>query len=293
MRRERAAMVAIVFACLFGACNSQKFPAPTSSISPPTPPTPPPVVPAPTPASEPGPPPAIVQRNGFVSDTSFQGLAGVTVTILDGPSAGQAVTTDDYGYFRMSTHDYPVTLRAEKAGYVTAEKPAEPPYLWQMMLRPDASVSLEPGAYTATISLDQTCVGIPDEYRNETFPAAIAPALDIAPANIYRLTVTGKGEFILGAAGDRVGLVPESMSDVLAWAVPPSRAFWVTPFSVESISPLSIGINYFYCEKPGVTQCFAGPASVGAVRQSCFSRNNRLILTRVPPPPPRRPNNRR
>jgi hypothetical protein len=290
MRREGFAIIVIVFACLFGACNSQKFPAPTS-ISRPTPPAPPPAVP--TPPAEPGPPPAIVERRGFVMDTSFYGLAGVTVTILDGPSAGQAVTTDEYGYFRMSTHDYPVTLRAEKAGYVTAEKPAGPPHLWQMMLRPDASVSIEPGAYTVTISLDQACVAIPEEYRSQTFPAVIAPALDIAPANIYRLTVPGKGEFIFGAAGDRVSFEPESLGDVLSWQVPPSRAFWVGPYLVETVSPLSMRANYFYCEgKPGVTRgsCFSGPVSEVVVRVLCSAR---LVVTRVPPPPPLRPNNRR
>jgi hypothetical protein len=190
-----------------------------------------------------------------VTDTSFQGLAGVTVTILDGPSAGQTVTTDDYGYFRMSTHDYPVTLRGEKAGFVSVEQPAGPPYLWRLILKPDVSVRIDQGAYTLQMSVDQKCAGTPEEYRTQSFPALIEPDLGFGPDNFYRLTVTGRGEFVFGVAGDRVSFEPESISDVLAWKVPPSREFWVTPISVETISPLSIRTNYFYCEgKPGMTR---------------------------------------
>lgn len=66
-----------------------------SRLAPPTSPTqlPLPVTPGPIPA------PSQTRLNGDVYDTASRRVAGVTVTILDGPQAGVFTTTDDAGKF--------------------------------------------------------------------------------------------------------------------------------------------------------------------------------------------------
>jgi hypothetical protein len=55
----------------------------------------------------------------MVSAPSNVPLGGVTVTILDGPSAGQSVTTDQNGVFGFAGLSGAATLRAASAGYQT------------------------------------------------------------------------------------------------------------------------------------------------------------------------------
>jgi hypothetical protein len=265
--------VAVVLALATGACGSEKLPSgpSTSSLA----------------------PGSIVQKPGWVFDTAYRPLAGARVEIVDGPSTGASATTDRDGLFYLSVpEDQRATVRAGKEGYVSAESSA---VSWWFTLRPVApSVSIEPGEYTLAFSTDSGCAVIPDDQRARTFPATIAPALDLAPANMYRVTVndpTVRSYFVIGVAGDRVGIPPEDGAPALYWQAPPFRYFQLNVFDVlsqpsmntERTWTISMAFNLWYCEarsEVGAGICFNGPVSQVVTRGDCRFFNNRLTLTR-------------
>jgi hypothetical protein len=51
------------------------------------------------------------------SAPSHTPLAGVTVTVVDGPTAGQSTTTDHNGQFALTAVKGPISLLASRAGY--------------------------------------------------------------------------------------------------------------------------------------------------------------------------------
>jgi len=71
------------------------------SDSTPTTPTPSPA-PAPAPAPAPTPAPTSAGIQGTVSNTSGMAISGASVTAIDGPNAGQSVTTNANGSYRFN-----------------------------------------------------------------------------------------------------------------------------------------------------------------------------------------------
>src|SRR5438132_2203208 len=77
--------------------------------------------------------------SGSVRDTFFNGLPDVPVEIVDGPMVGTVVRTDVHGYFRFpDAFADEATLRATKAGYLTATARASRP----ATLSPDGPLTI-------------------------------------------------------------------------------------------------------------------------------------------------------
>jgi hypothetical protein len=83
----------------------------------------------PTAATSPSPaiPSSAPYMRGTVSDTAFRSLAGVTIEILNGPSAGLTATSDSAGQWGFpGVFDDSTQFRATKDGYKPAIKPLGP-----------------------------------------------------------------------------------------------------------------------------------------------------------------------
>jgi hypothetical protein len=136
-----------------------------------------------------------VRLSGSVTDTASRALAGATVQIVGGPTAGMATTTDDHGRFLMpGTFTGTATVRASKDGYepeTTALPPSIPPgrsvplpppgevVRWDMgfSLQPDGPSANLAGVYTLTLSTDSSCTTLPEEARTRTYTVTIVPGL--------------------------------------------------------------------------------------------------------------------
>ena len=80
------------------------------------------------------------------SAPTFAPLAGVTLTVVDGPAAGKAITTNSNGEFALSTSQAPLTLRASLEGYESHSLTVDPasPQALRFALRPlPAEISMQ------------------------------------------------------------------------------------------------------------------------------------------------------
>ena len=110
---------------------------------------------------------------------------------------------------------------------------------------------------------------------------------------MYRVTVndpTVRSYFVIGVAGDRVGIPPEDGAPILYWQAPPFRYFQLNVFDVLSQPSKNTerrwaisGVGLWYCEarsEVGAGMCFNGPVSQVVARGGCWSPNNRFTLSR-------------
>jgi hypothetical protein len=142
------------------------------------------------------PAPAAQRLFGYVSDSAFRPLAGVTIEVLDGPLAGQTMTTLDTGIFNYpGTVTGAVTFRATKAGYVTATASSQSNggvssiVLFQLDL--DVAPAQIAGDYTLTFVADAGCAGLlPQDVPALTYAATMTGQPSVAGKLDTQYTLT-------------------------------------------------------------------------------------------------------
>jgi hypothetical protein len=269
--------------------------------SPPTSPTSPaPVAGGPAPvAGEPQ-----VRVGGSVYDTAWRPVAGVTVEVLDGPSAGVTATSDALGAFSLAwAFDVGVRFRAAKAGYVDATVTSSTPcatcspYLTFRLAVDAPTVDLE-GRYTLTFAA--ACTDIPEYARTRTYAATITrdPAgsgfrVSLADATLVH-DLAWEGVFV-GAAGDYIAVSTGSLHGdpgLMEQVAPDAYIGFDGSGGGQMGQPGTTTLTskfdglIAYCEvppgspRPVVNGRFACPAFTSIARVECTSPNHQLTLTK-------------
>lgn len=283
----RSAIAPVVLACSLSGCNSRS-----------------PVAPAPIPLA--GVPQTIPQPTtayevfGYVADTAFRPLAGVAVEVVDGPQAGMLLTSGAAGTFTYSaTFGGSVTVRATKDGYITATKGilANPSLgrAWIFFeLAPIGQPVQAAGDYALTITADNTCGGLPDEFRTRGYAAKVVERANSSTPTSMRFDGSVSGAvfvsnlFWIGVAADYVAISLEGEGPSIVEKVAPDAylAFYGTAGSSVAASTLSTITSAFdgsieYCVVTSATSpyydCYEGRA---ITREVCQSKNHQLTLTR-------------
>jgi hypothetical protein len=114
--------------------------------------------------------------SGTVHEPGFV-VAGATVEILDGPSAGLSKITDGGGGYKFYGLSGVFTVRVRKDGYLAqtqqisiAQDQAVDFTLMPMQL----PVGIPPGTYRATFAASPSCSQLPDDARSRTYVANLA-----------------------------------------------------------------------------------------------------------------------
>lgn len=282
---------AVILAVLIAGCDSTR-----SSVVPTAPSV------ATTPVSGPSPSPLPQILSGYVADTAFRVLAGVTVEVMQGPDAGLVMTSDAQGRFSYTgMFAGPVTLRATKEGYAISTETARlltngGAYVSFQLASLDPPVGIA-GSYTLTISADPACDSLPDEARTKTYSVTVIPNPNSrAPANTsFNGTVTS-GRFApygnifwIGVAANYVAVSTEGEGPSIVEQIGPNKyvAFFgsaaatMTPGS--SVSTLSAPFRGVieYCElKAPIGAYYDCRPELAQVRDQCTSDRSQLTLVR-------------
>jgi hypothetical protein len=299
MRRPHAALLLILGAFAGAACNS---PSPSAVV--PTAPTSMVATPA---------PPSGVAMSGKVYDTGNRPLAGATVEVVNGASAGLKVTTlADGSYALRGEFDAGTQFRATKAGYETGLRPMAPfcqqcnPNFWVyfFLALPVAPANLA-NDYTVTVTADPVCTQLPGHARQRSYTTKIVPnATQPTPANtLFAATVDGAnlvagltwqglwfavaGDYLEVSMGDLHGQpgVLEQTAENGFFSVGGLGTTTLGSSGVSQISTTFEG-EIIHCElKSGVAPLDAGgrfdcPAAQAIARVACQARNHQLVLTR-------------
>ncbi len=127
---------------------------------------------SPSPAPQPA-PPEMLPIYGYVDDTAYRPIAGVSIEIVNGSQAGTMTTSDASGRFSYDgTFASPVTLRAAKDGYTTSTRTTlrltdGHAYAGFQLASVTPPVAVA-GNYTLTISADPACTALPEDVRTRT-----------------------------------------------------------------------------------------------------------------------------
>ena len=285
----RRLLATVTVGLLIAACDG------TNSSSIPTAPSPPP---PPAAAA----PPLPLTLTGYVGDTAYRVLAGVTVEVTQGPDAGTVMTSDADGRFSYTgTFATPVTLRATKDGYIAASATARVltsggAYAY-FQLSPVAPPVAIAGNYTLTITADPACTGLPDDVRTRTYSATVTPNPNATgPANTaFNGIVTG-GQFAphanifwVGVAGGYVAVSTEGEGPSIVEQVGTNRYIAFTGNTgvtvdgpgVSTISAAFRGqIEYCELKGPIVGGFYDCRPELAAVREHCTSNASQLTLSR-------------
>ena len=300
MRRHHAALLLILGALAGAACNS-----PSTSTVLPTAPTPP-VVAAPAPQTG-------IAVSGKVYDTGNRPLAGATVEVVNGASAGLKVTTWlDGSYAMRGEFDAATQFRATKAGYETGLRPmaafCQPcnPNFWVYFYLglPVAPANIA-NDYTVTVTADPSCTALPGHARQRTYTTKIVPNVtQPTPANtLFAATVDGAnlvsgltwqglwfavaGDYMEVTMGDLHGQ-PGILEQTDANAYFSVGGLGTTTLGSSGVSQITAAFEgeIIHCElRPGVPPLDAGGrfdcAPARAVsRVACQARNHQIVLTR-------------
>jgi hypothetical protein len=226
-------------------------------------------------------------------------LSDVPVEIIDGPMSGTVVRTDVRGHFRfVDAFTEEATLRATKAGYLTATATATRPAHPNFVGGPQTLVTLElpspepsidiAGTYTFTVGNNPACEVIPEPLRFRTYDVVLVSnnpysfrmnftdpnVLDAwNPAIVIRL----KGSQMQMVIGDwNAGLIEDVPS---GWVTFFGYATATMTESGVSGSFLEGGSSYTYCPGPRPYKGTNTTTWECATPQSC-SKGFRYSLTR-------------
>ena len=300
MRRHHAALL-LIGALAGAACNSPS----TSSIVPTAPS--PPVGAAPV-AQQTG---IVVQ--GIVYDTGYRRLAGATVEVVNGASAGLKVTSGaDGGYAIRGAFDAGTQFRATKAGYETGLQPmaafCQPcnPNFWVYFYlglpEPPANIAHD---YTVTVTADPSCTALPGHARQRTYTTKIVPneTQPTSANTLFAATIDGSSlaselpwqgvwfavagnymELTMGDLHGQPGILEQT--DVNAYFS--VGGLGTTTLGSSGVSRIAAAFEgeILHCElRPGVPPLDAGGrfdcAPARAVsRVACQARNHQIVLTR-------------
>ena len=300
MRRHHAALL-LIGALAGAACDS-----PSTSTILPTAPTSP-VVAAPV-AQQTG-----IAVQGIVYDTGYRRLAGATVEVVNGASAGLKVTTGaDGSYAIRGAFDAGTQFRATKAGYETGLRPmatfCQPcnPNFWVYFYLglPVAPANIA-NDYTVTVTADPSCTALPGHARQRTYTTKIVPNVtQPTPANtLFAATVAGAnlvsglpwqglwfavaGDYLEVSMGDLHGQ-PGVLEQTDANAYFSVGGLGTTTLGSSGVSQITAAFEgeIIHCElKPGVPPLGAGgrfdcPPASAISRVACQARNHQIVLTR-------------
>ena len=287
MKRWKPIGVALL-ALNVAACSGKGVTAPTAAVSP----GPASVVPG----------AGAVAMRGTVSDTAFRPIAGATIEILNGPSAGLTTRSDAMGQWGFAgAFDDSTQFRATKEGYEVAIKPLGPfcavcnPNRWVNfeLKANDAPVNVA-GAYAMTITVDPSCSSFPEQVRTRTyavtFPSATTSGGSSSANAYFSISPTGANfvpgwnQFEGGVSGNYMGFWFETLVEELA----PGRYVLIgmsAGGSVSSEHPETIelqgdgGISFCTVDAAsgGIDDCFRGKSVTNA---ACNSKRHSLVLTR-------------
>ncbi len=284
----RRLVFVVTIAVVSAACDGSSPSAPSPIGGPQPPNTPPPA--------------AIALRSlyGYVSDTAFRAVAGVSVEILTGAHAGLVASSDANGRFFFDQDvASPSEVRASKDGYalstrtsvVTTDGRAYVGFSLAS-LSPPAAVA---GRYTLTITADSACASLPDDVRSREYPATVIPAMSTAPANTRFNGTLTRGQFppyanlfFVGVFGNDVAISTWGEGPTIVEEVAPNRyvAFYgdanatVGPGGLTAISvPFDGTIEYCELAVP-FGQYYDCTGARAAVRHECPSSRHQLTLAR-------------
>jgi hypothetical protein len=151
------------------------------------------------------------------------------------------------------------------------------------------------GAYTLTISADDSCTALPDDVRTRSYTATVTAGSGRVPANTYFNGIATGGQFApysnvfwIGVAGDYVAISTAGEGPSLVEQVGPNRyvAYYGTAGVTVGPSGVSTATGPFrgtieYCElKAPIGQYYDCSPELAAVREECPSEHSQLTLSR-------------
>ena len=265
-----------------------------------------PLTPQPTASPTPAPATGVVKTliSGYVQDSAFRPLLGVTVEIVDGPQADASTLTDAEGEFSFSgTFTAGTMLRATKDGFEAVAQPLDSRNvngssafgMTFTLSSLAARVHLESGNYDLTFVADGTCDQIPADLRTVSFPATVTSFPDHPPNTLFsvnvRETFPGPIGFGIGVDGNVLAFLIDGPAIVKA--VPPSTYLEITGGStvtVPTLAPSTVSFPfsglYDYCVLKSPmpsnrwTTCYILPADLIVTHVQCVADNHQLTLTR-------------
>jgi hypothetical protein len=238
--------------------------------------------------------PGALQMAGTVSDTAFRSLAGATIEIVNGPSAGLTTTSDAGGQwaFPPGTFDDSTQFRATKSGYEPAIMPlgsfcaACKPNRWvNFVLKVLTTPANIAGSYAMTIIGDR-CTGFPEQVRSRTYAVTIPST----PANTYfsifptgAKFVPGWDVFDGGVSGNDVGFWFETLVEEVSpgnyLLIGMSAGGTVGPEHPATITARADG-RISYCTVDPASGVFEACLRGNAAKViHCDSQQHTLILT--------------
>jgi hypothetical protein len=238
---------------------------------------------------------SLTRTGGGVFDSAYRVVGGARVEFVDGPRAGQFVTTDQQGRFIVEgpirTSD---RFRASKAGYRELIRPLS---ALTFILESEEPAVQMAGTYTLTVIADASCTGLPVDLRTRTYTAAIrsVPQPDFPADTQLVATLSGA---VFPSGSDFVWL-SVAARDVVFWFDPedgspslielPGPARYLTVFGSAQTtagadpSTISASLNgtIEYCERESQTSS-RSPCRVGPLvtQSACTSAHHQVILTR-------------
>jgi hypothetical protein len=227
-----------------------------------------------------------------VYDSAFRPLAGARVEVLDGPQAGTSATADATGSFGLTgLFDERTRFRASKEGHVAANGTLPSHCVScriSFYLAVDAPAVDLAGEYTLTFTAHNTCTELPNDVRQRTYLATIAPAPSpTLPANTSFDVTIGGGWFLQGhnrfaihGAGGYFRLFVEDV-----WEQVGANAYLgisgIAGGSVETSGVSTISTSFegsvSYCTQSTV---LLSPGCAPMTQHLCQSKNHQLILAR-------------
>jgi hypothetical protein len=230
---------------------------------------------------------------GTVSDTAFRDIAGATIEILNGPSAGLTTTSDGRGQwaFPPGAFDDSTQFRATKDGYEPATLPLGPfcaachPNRWvNFVLKTKATPANLAGSYAMTITVDPACTYFPRQVRTRTYAVTIPSTTDNAYFAIFPTGanfVQGWDEFDGGVSGNYAGFWFETLVEEVApgsyLTFGMSAGGFVDPEHPATITARADG-RISYCTVDGASGVF-GQCLRGTPPVTCDSSQHTLVLT--------------
>lgn len=270
--------LALLLGLSVAACGSHGATTPTAPVSP-----------SPT-------LPSSALMRGSVSDTAFRYVAGATIEIVNGPSAGLTTMSDGRGEwaFPPGAFDDSTQFRATKDGYEPAIMPlgsfcaACNPNRWvNFVLKLQVAPASIAGSYTMTITGDR-CTNLPEQVRTRTYavtlPSTAANAyFSISPTGAN--FVPGWNQVDGGLSGNYAALWFETLVEEVApgnyLLIGMSAGGLVDPEHPATITMRADG-RISYCTVDAASGAFdaclrgrtAGPVA------SCDSPQHTIVLTR-------------
>jgi hypothetical protein len=238
------------------------------------------------------PSPVAYQLMGWVNDTAARPLADATVEIVDGFRAGEFVTTDGRGQFRLpGTFTGAVSIRASKSGYAPLTKRLEASHSGahsvSFSLVVDGPTADIAGHYVVTFAADAGC-DIPDVAKVRSYSIAINRTSSVLPHNYVGVLSgatffpsTQNDRMYFAVAGDVARFFVDPYEDgvIIAEEVAPS-----TYVSIWGVGDLRVGATGLSGSMSGEMAYCTSPARANysclVPESKCQSTSHRVALVR-------------